>query len=82
MMQAFSYNIPPMKQRELKRLLKVLGFSQVKAGKFLGITARQVRRHTAGERPIPVAVATLLRLMAVLGLMPDDVLKKVKKPAA
>ena len=50
-----------------------LGLTQRAAGSFLGIDERQSRRWIAGDARIPEAVAKLLRLMAKLGLNPEDV---------
>jgi crotonobetainyl-CoA:carnitine CoA-transferase CaiB-like acyl-CoA transferase len=52
----------------------MLGVNNTELGRFLGHRdGREVRRWLAGDSDIPVPTAKLLRLMAKLGLGPDDV---------
>lgn len=57
----------------LRAAIAKLGLSQEGIGRFLGHpSGRTVRRWLAGDRPVPVAVAKLLRIMIKLGLKPED----------
>jgi hypothetical protein len=62
-----------MTKKEYRAALKKLGFSQVGIAPFLGLSRRQAQRYATGERPVPEAVAKLLRLMIRFNLQPEDV---------
>lgn len=58
----------------LRTIITKLGMNNTELGRFLGHRdGREVRRWLAGDVPIPVPVAKLLKLMVKLGLGPDDV---------
>ena len=58
----------------LRTIITKLGVNNTELGRFLGHRdGREVRRWLAGDSDIPVPTAKLLRLMAKLGLGPDDV---------
>lgn len=65
--------LSPMSPKQYAAAIKALGLSQVKAGKFLGVTARQSRRYIAGDASVPEGFAKFLRLMVRLNLRPEDV---------
>lgn len=62
-----------MTPEQYKKHIKALGLSQQRAGIFLGVSPRTSQGYALGEYPVPEAIAKLLRLMAKLGLKPDDV---------
>lgn len=58
----------------LRTIIAKLDVNNTELGRFLGHTdGREVRRWLAGDVPVPVPVAKLLRLMVKLGLTMDDV---------
>lgn len=58
----------------LRTIITKLGVNNTELGRFLGHRdGREVRRWLAGDVPIPVPVAKLLRLMVTLGIDPEDV---------
>lgn len=58
----------------LRSIIAKLGMNNTEIGRFLGHSSgREVRRWLAGDVPIPVPVAKLLRLMVKLGLTMEDV---------
>jgi hypothetical protein len=61
-----------MSAKEYSAAIKRLGFSQVKAAKWLGIGIRTSHSYANGEL-IPEAVAMLLRLCVKLKLKPEEV---------
>lgn len=62
-----------MTPKQFRDAIDHLGLSQEAAGVFFGYSARQGQRWANNERPVPVAVAKLLRLMIRLGLSPEEV---------
>jgi predicted transcriptional regulator len=62
-----------MTPTEFRDTIAQLGLSQQRAGKWLGVSKRQVQRYAYGERTIPLSFTKLLRLMLKLGLRPDEV---------
>lgn len=52
-----------MSPAELIGSLELLGLTQMGAARLFKIDGRTVRRWTAGEKPVPEAVAIALRLM-------------------
>jgi hypothetical protein len=52
-----------MKARTFRHALKQIGLSQRKAGPFLEIDPRTVRRYALGELPIPPLIAKVLNYM-------------------
>lgn len=58
----------------LRTIISKLGMNNTELGRFLGHTdGREIRRWLAGDVPIPVPVAKLLKLMVKLGLTMEDV---------
>jgi len=55
---------------QFERALHALGLSQAAAARFLGSTARQVRRQLVGERKVSTPTALLLRVMIAHGERP------------
>jgi len=62
-----------MNARDFDFHIASLGFDQGQAADFLGVTLRTVHNWVHGERPVPKAVAMLLRLMIKYRLKPGDV---------
>jgi DNA-binding XRE family transcriptional regulator len=62
-----------MTAKQYRAALAALGLTQVEAAKFLGVGVRTTHGY-ANDRPIPLAIAKLLRLMVRLKLSPEDVL--------
>lgn len=62
-----------MTPAQYRCILKRLGLSQRKAGPFLGVNERTSRKWIAGDSPVPLSAALLLRLMVKLKLSPDEV---------
>lgn len=52
-----------MTREEYLAAIKQLGFSQIRAGRELGVSPRHAQRLASGETPIPQPVAKLLRLL-------------------
>jgi hypothetical protein len=52
-----------MSPKEFDRLIHELGFSQQRAGEWLGYSKRTGQRFALGEKEVPAAVAMLLRVM-------------------
>jgi hypothetical protein len=63
----------PMSMKEYRTAIDRLGLSQLAAGDFLGISARQSRAYALGEFKVPKSIAVLLRLMIKDNLTPDDI---------
>jgi hypothetical protein len=61
-----------MTAKQYRAAIASLGLSQVGAAEFLGISIRASHGY-ANDRPIPLAIAKLLRLMVRLQLTPKDV---------
>lgn len=61
-----------MTPKQYRAAIDRLGLSQVKAGAFLGVSARQSRRWALGEAEIPKVVAMILRLMVKTRTAPED----------
>ncbi len=62
-----------MNAKQYEKAIATLGLSQVKAGEFLGISARQSRRLVAGDYPVPRAIVLLLAVMIAKKLSPEKV---------
>jgi len=62
-----------MTPTQYREAIARLGLSQVAAGAFLGVAPRTSRAWALGERPVPQAVAMLLRLMVTNGIAPTHV---------
>lgn len=62
-----------MSPAEYKAAIKELGLTQVKAGKWLGISPRQSQSYAIGEYPVPELVAKMLRLCVERKIPPEDV---------
>jgi DNA-binding transcriptional regulator YiaG len=60
-----------MTPAQYRDAIKLLGLSQVGAGRFLGVDPRTSRAWASGQSPIPVAVAKLLTLMIRWQIKPD-----------
>lgn len=63
-----------MTSLQFRTFIQRLGLSQEAAGEFFGYSARQGQRWANDERPVPIAVAKLIRLMVKLKLSPEDVI--------
>ena len=59
-----------MSPAQFRSTLTRLGASQTGIARFLGVSARNVRRWAAGDSPVPVAVGRLLTLMLKHGEKP------------
>jgi hypothetical protein len=68
-----------MTPKQYRAAIDYLGLSQVRAGKFLGVTGRASQRWALGESRVPEAVAILLRLMISLELSPEEVQERIAK---
>lgn len=62
----------PLTSKQYRAALAALGLSQGQAAEFLGVGIRTAHGY-ANDRPIPEAVAKLLRVMVQLKLSPEDV---------
>ena len=60
-----------MSPDQFVRAIAKLKLSQAAAGRFLEVTARQVRRYEKGERRVPGPYALLLRNMIQHGDVPE-----------
>lgn len=67
--------VNPATPERYRRLLDVVGLSQVGAGKFLGINSRTSRRFASGDSEIPDAIFILLEIMAAKKIDPDTARK-------
>jgi hypothetical protein len=61
-----------MTPTQYRAAIKTLGFSQEKAGDWLGIGRRTSQSYALGETRIPEPVAKLLRIMIRLKLNPEE----------
>jgi hypothetical protein len=50
-----------MTSDQYRMALKVLGLSQLAAGRWLGVAPRTSRRYVTGDSPVPPAQVLLLR---------------------
>jgi Meiotically Up-regulated Gene 113 (MUG113) protein len=64
---------PTMSSEQYRAALDTVGLNQVTAGKCLGISLRTSQNYATGKAEIPLAVASLLRLMVLWQLKPEDV---------
>lgn len=55
---------------QLTKLIDELGLDQAKTARFVGLSARTVRRMVVGEAEIPLSMAMLLRLMVAIKAQP------------
>jgi len=62
-----------MSSEQYRAALAAVGLNQVTAGKCLGISLRTSQNYASGKAEIPLAVASLLRLMVLWQLKPEDV---------
>jgi hypothetical protein len=62
-----------MNPQQYRDAIKLLGLSQVQAGRFLGVNPRTSQAWALGESPIPVAVSKLLTLMIRWQIRPSEV---------
>jgi hypothetical protein len=75
-----------MTPTQYREAIARLGLSQVAAGAFLGVAPRTSRAWALGERPVPQAVAMLLRLLMLtkgMGFDPNKLVRmcEVEKPS-
>jgi hypothetical protein len=68
-----------MTPKQYRAAIEALDLSQVRAGKFLGVTGRASQRWALGESRIPAPVSILLRLMISLKLSPEEVQERIGK---
>jgi hypothetical protein len=61
-----------MTAKQFRHALKQIGLSQRKAGPFLEIDPRTVRRYALGELPIPPLIAKVLDYMVKHHLTAED----------
>jgi hypothetical protein len=61
-----------MTPTQYRTAIKALGFSQERAGDWLGIGKRTSQSYALGESRIPEPVAKLLRIMIELKLKPEE----------
>jgi hypothetical protein len=59
-----------MAPEELAQAIKVLRMKPAAAARYLGMSARQMRRHLRGQREIPVPVVLLLNCLIAHRLRP------------
>jgi DNA-binding transcriptional regulator YiaG len=59
-----------MAPEELAQAIKATGMKPAAAARYLGMSARQMRRHLRGEREIPVPVVLLLNCLIAHRLKP------------
>jgi len=62
-----------MTANQFRGALKTLALSQLGAARLFGADGRTARRWALGERPVPEAVAILLRLMLARKIAAEDV---------
>lgn len=64
-----------MTPTQLRAILSRLGLTMAQVGSLMGYAddGRAVRRWTSGERPVPLPVATLLRLLEQGKITADDI---------
>ncbi len=62
-----------MTAAQYRQAIAKLGLSQHRAADWLGISRRTSQGYALGESPVPEPTAKLLRLMARLKIMPEDV---------
>lgn len=64
---------PTMSADQFKTALSTLGLNQVTAGKCLGVSLRTSQNYAAGKADVPLAIASLLRIMVLWQLTPEDI---------
>jgi DNA-binding transcriptional regulator YiaG len=52
-----------------------LGLTQAQVGRLVDVEPRTVRRWAAGEQPVPVGVAMIMRLLIKHNISPDEAYK-------
>lgn len=62
-----------MTAEQFRAALSQLAYTQVGAGRMLGLNGRTVRHYAKGDREVPAPVVKLLRLALAGKITPQDI---------